>query len=56
MQRFYFKDSRKGTEVQYILKIRESYGGVMLVDYSKNPNCTWGGGTIALTEINIIHD
>ena len=54
MQKFRFKDPRQGTGIYYILKIRKSYGGILVVDYSKTPNCTWGGGLTFLTQIEVI--
>ena len=56
MQKFRFKDSRQGTGIYYILKIRRSYGNITAIEYTSNPNCSWGGGLTFAQNIEIIND
>lgn len=56
MQKFRFKDPRQGTGIYYILKIHRSYGNTTAIEYSKDPNCTWGGGLTFAQHIEIIND
>ena len=55
-QKFKFKDPRQGEGIYYILNIRKSYGNVIVIEYSKNPDCVWGGGLIFGQQIEIIND
>ena len=56
MQKFRFKDSRQGTGIYYILKIRRFYGNITAIEYTSNPNCAWGGGLTFAQNIEIIND
>lgn len=55
MQKFVFKDPREGKGEYYIKKIYESYGKVLMVEYSANPKFVTSGLTY-LNRIKIIED
>lgn len=55
-QKFKFKDSRQGEGIYYVLKIYKSYSNVTVIEYSKDSDCTWGGGLIFAQQVELIND